>query len=113
MKTLICTRRLPGSQGKRDTLHLRLTASSRGRALLGRGRRGGANGRDGRRLLLALGLRGWRVPVVGHLRGDHSVQREARHEGVQDQRIVHLLQGREDAGERAEEVVEDLCRMIC
>lgn len=76
-------------------------------ALLPGGRLGGSAGRD---LFLALaeGFRRGRVPVVDHLRGEHAIQHKARHEAVQDQLVVHLLEGREDARERAGEVVEDL-----
>ena len=49
-----------------------------------------------------------RIPVVDHLRCEHKVEREARNEAVQDERIVDLLEGGEDARERACEVVEDL-----
>lgn len=48
------------------------------------------------------------VPIVGHLRRQHRVQREARHEPVEYQLIIHLLERSEDARERSDEVVEDL-----
>lgn len=59
-------------------------------------------------LALAVGLRRRRVPVVHHLRSEHAVQHKARDEAVQDQLVVHLLEGREDAREGAGEIVEDL-----
>lgn len=48
------------------------------------------------------------VPVVQHLRGEHSIERKARDEAVQDELVVNFLQGSEDARERPGEVVEYL-----
>lgn len=63
-------------------------------------------------LPLSLRLRRGRVPVVDHLQRQDGVEREASNEPVQDELVVHLLQGREDARERAEEVVEHLHEQI-
>ena len=95
---------------KRDRLCKRyLGASPRRRAFVfGRRCRSGGGCLNERLFLLALGLGGGGVPVVDHLRGDDGVQGETGDEGVQDQRVVHFLQGREDARERAGKVVEDL-----
>jgi len=49
-----------------------------------------------------------RIPVPEHLHGQNDVQGEAAEESVEDDGIVDLGEGREDAGEGAEEVVEDL-----
>lgn len=48
------------------------------------------------------------VPVVDHLESEHGVEDEARDEAVEDELVIDFLEGREDAGKRAEEVVEDL-----
>lgn len=40
--------------------------------------------------------------------GEDGVEQEARDEAVEDQVVVYLLQGGEDTGEGAEEVIEDL-----
>lgn len=59
--------------------------------------------------LLAFGvLRRRGVPVVDNLQKENEIEREARHEAVEDERVVDLLEGGEDAGKRAEEVVDDL-----
>ena len=57
---------------------------------------------------LAAGLRGRRIPVEDHLRGKDEVKGEASDEAVQDELVVDFLQGGEDAGEGAGEVIEDL-----
>lgn len=49
-----------------------------------------------------------RVPVPQHLRRENKVQEGAADEAVQNQRVVDFGESREDARERAEEVVEDL-----
>ena len=72
---------------------------------------------DGGLLALALalagdGLGGGGVPVVDHLGGEHGVEGEAGDEAVEDHLVVDLLDGGEDAGEGAEEVVEDLCVVL-
>ena len=57
-----------------------------------------------RRRLLAGGA----IPIVDHLRSQDRVEGEAGDEAVQDELVVDFLQGREDARQRADEVVEDL-----
>lgn len=59
-------------------------------------------------LALAKSLCGGRVPVPGHLQSEHGIQDEACHEAVQNQLVVHLLEGGENPDERASEIVEDL-----
>lgn len=61
------------------------------------------------RLLLRLGRS---LPVVEHLRRKDEVEREAGQVPVQDERVVDLLHGSEDAGERTGEVVEHLGRQV-
>lgn len=48
------------------------------------------------------------VPVVDHLKSENGVEDEARNEAVEDELVVDFLEGRKDAREGAEEVVEDL-----
>lgn len=48
------------------------------------------------------------VPVVSHLHSENGVEHEASDGSVQDELVVNFLKGSEDAGERAEEEVEDL-----
>lgn len=50
----------------------------------------------------------WRVPVINHLDSEHKVEHEASHESVEDEWVIHLLDGCEDAGKRSGKVVEDL-----
>ena len=53
--------------------------------------------------LLALGLLGGRaVPVPQHLKRQNRVEREARNEVIEDERVRDLLKRREDAREGAE-----------
>jgi hypothetical protein len=53
-------------------------------------------------------LRGRGVPVVYHLQEEDEIQREARNEAVQNERVINFLKRGEDARERAEEVVDNL-----
>ena len=53
-----------------------------------------------------------RIPVPEHLDGQDNVQGEAAEETVEDDGVVDLGDGREDAGKGAEEVVEDLWRYV-
>lgn len=90
-----------------------LAASSSGRALLGHSSRGCARGKGGLdgilgELELALGLFGRGVPVVDHLESKNGVEGETGDKSIKDELVVDLLEGREDTGERASEVVEDL-----
>jgi hypothetical protein len=48
------------------------------------------------------------VPVPEDLEGEDGVEREACYKAVQNQRVGHLLQRREDARQGAEQVVDDL-----
>lgn len=50
----------------------------------------------------------WRIPVIDHLDSEHKVEDEASYESVEDERIIHLLDGCENAGKRSGKVVEDL-----
>lgn len=52
----------------------------------------------------------WRraVPVVQHLGRKDHIEGEASNESIKNELIVHFLQGSEDAGEGASEIVEDL-----
>ena len=50
------------------------------------------------------------VPIVDHLEGEDGIEDEARDEAVEDELVVDFLEGCEDTGEGAEEVVEDLER---
>lgn len=52
------------------------------------------------------------IPVVQHLRCDYSIEREGRNKAIEDQLIGDFLEGGEDAGEGAEEVVEDLSFLL-
>ena len=92
-----------------------LTPATSSRTLLGRRRgRGGTrlDSLDRRLLALALRLGRGRVPVVDHLESENEVEGEAGDEAVQDELIVNLLKGCEDARERAGEIVEDLRRCV-
>ena len=51
--------------------------------------------------------RRWTVPVIQHLPGQDSIEHKARHESVQDELVIHLLQRREDASQTTQQVVED------
>lgn len=59
-------------------------------------------------LALPLGLLRRRIPVVDHLQRKNKVEGEARDEAVQDELVIDLLEGSEDAREGAGEIVEDL-----
>jgi hypothetical protein len=48
------------------------------------------------------------VPVIEHLKGDDGIECESGDEAVQDELIVHFLEGSKDARQGAEEVVENL-----
>ena len=48
------------------------------------------------------------IPVVDHLRSQDQVERKASDESVKNQFVLDFLKSGEDAGERAEKVVEDL-----
>ena len=50
----------------------------------------------------------WRVPVIDHLDSEHKVKDETSHESVEDERVIHLLDGCKNAGKRSGKVVEDL-----
>jgi len=52
------------------------------------------------------------VPVPQDLDEEDDVQGEAGDEAVQDERVWDFLEGGEDAGEGAEEVVDDLFHVI-
>ena len=54
-----------------------------------------------------LGLRG-ALPVVQHLRREDNVQGEASDKAVENELIIDLLQGSENARERAGEIVKHL-----
>lgn len=95
------------------------TPSAGCRSLLRRGARssrfvaGGGRSRSSRLcrnglLALAKGLSRGCVPVVKHLRCKHAIQHEARHEAVQNQLVVNLLEGRENPSGGAEKIVENL-----
>ena len=62
-------------------------------------------------LLLALCLLCRCVPIVHHLGSQNGIQGKTSNEPVEDQLVIHLLQGCEDSGEGAHEVVEDLCNI--
>ena len=47
------------------------------------------------------------VPVVQHLGRQHGIEHEARHEAIQDELVVHLLQRRKDAAQTTGQIVED------
>lgn len=49
------------------------------------------------RMVLGLCCCCWCVPVIEHLTRQNEVERETRDKPVEDDFIVHLLQGREDA----------------
>lgn len=59
------------------------------------------------RLSLLLGL-GRALPVIQHLGGQYHVQSKSGDEAVQDELVIDLLQGGEDARKRSSEVVEYL-----
>lgn len=90
-----------------------LTPSARGRRLPGwLGRQSGALCNRclcflGNRLSLLLGL-GRALPVVQHLAGQDHIQSEAGHEAVENEFVVDLLEGSENARKRPGEIVEDL-----
>ena len=63
----------------------------------------------GRKLVLGRLLAGRRLPVQNHLQREDGIEGEAGDEAVEDDLVGDFLQGREDAGEGAEEVGEDLC----
>ena len=46
------------------------------------------------------------IPVVEHLRGQHSIKDEPGHETVQDKFVINLLQGGVDSCETAKQVIE-------
>lgn len=48
------------------------------------------------------------IPVIDHLSGEDGVEGESSDEAVQNEWVVDFLYGREDAGERSGEEVEDL-----
>ena len=52
------------------------------------------------------------VPVVDHLQSKDSVKCETCNEAVENELVIDFLEGGEDAGKRAEEVVEDLTSRI-
>lgn len=100
-----------GQIGSRLRLAAHLTTATGGRVLFGGGGGrlgGGRGGLDGSGLALALGLFRGSVPVVDHLDGEDGVEGKAGDEAVEDELVVDLLEGGEDAGEGAGEVVEDL-----
>ena len=47
------------------------------------------------------------IPVIQHLPSQNGIEDESRHEPIQNEFIVHLLQRGEDAAQAAGEVVED------
>lgn len=51
------------------------------------------------------------IPIVNHLRRKHSIQSEPGNKAVEDEFVVHLLQGGEDTRQGACKVVEYLCQM--
>lgn len=51
--------------------------------------------------------RGRAVPVVEHLGSQHRVQDEPGHEAIQDERVIHLLQGSVDTAQASKKVIED------
>lgn len=61
-----------------------------------------------RKLVLGCLLAGRCLPVKNHLQREDGVEGEAGDEAVEDDFVGDFLQGREDAGEGAEEVGEDL-----
>jgi len=63
-------------------------------------------------LLLAPSLSRGCVPIVNHLERQNQVEREPGHESIQNQLVIHLLQRREDARKRSDEVVEHLVKII-
>lgn len=71
----------------------------------------------GNRLLGFLGfgrslLGRWAVPVNEHLKGEDGVECESSHEAVENELVVHFLEGGKDARQGAEEVVENLEKSI-
>lgn len=57
--------------------------------------------------LLSMPGRGGAIPVVQHLGGQNGIQQESGDISVQNKLVIHLLQGRVDSHQAAEQVVED------
>lgn len=66
-----------------------------------------------RKLVFSGLLAGRRLPVHEHLERKNSVEDEAGDETIEDDFVGDFLQSREDAGEGAEEVGEDLLDRVC
>lgn len=61
----------------------------------------------GRVDFLAVTRGGRAVPVIQDLRGENGIQRKAGNEAVEDELVVHLLQGGVDATQAAKQVIKD------